>query len=86
VIGGGETAASMLNELFRQRVSIISMISPRITLFTRGEGFFETMLFSYRTPWSKLTLAERRDALPRTDPGVFSARVQEALIADDRQR
>jgi len=29
-------------------------------------------------------LQERRDALARTDRGVFSANVQEALLADDR--
>lgn len=86
VIGGGETAASMLNELFRQRVSTITVISPTVTLFTRGEGFFENTLFSDPTGWTGLTLAERRDALARTDRGVFSARVQDALLADDRIR
>ncbi len=86
VIGGGETAASMLNELFRHRVSTITVISPQVTLFTRGEGFFENMLFSDPTGWTGLTMVERRDALLRTDRGVFSARVQEALLADDRIR
>ena len=86
VIGGGETAASILNELFRHRVSTITVISPQVTLFTRGEGFFENTLFSDPTGWSSLTLAERRDALARTDRGVFSARVQDALLADDRIR
>ena len=86
VIGGGETAASMLNELFRHRVSTITVISPQVTLFTRGEGFFENTLFSDPTGWTGLTLAERRDALARTDRGVFSARVQDALLADDRIR
>ncbi|MEE6179676.1 NADPH-dependent L-lysine N(6)-monooxygenase MbtG [Mycobacterium sp. 050134] len=84
VIGGGETAASMLNELFRHRVSTITVISPQVTLFTRGEGFFENSLFSDPTDWGALTLDERRDALARTDRGVFSATVQEALLADDR--
>ncbi|MEV0672112.1 NADPH-dependent L-lysine N(6)-monooxygenase MbtG [Mycobacterium sp. NPDC050441] len=86
VIGGGETAASMLNELFRHRVSTITVISPTVTLFTRGEGFFENTLFSDPTGWTGLTMAERRDALARTDRGVFSARVQDALLADDRIR
>ncbi|OBH81043.1 lysine 6-monooxygenase [Mycobacterium scrofulaceum] len=86
VIGGGETAASMLNELFRHRVSTITVISPQVTLFTRGESFFENSLFSDPTDWGALTLAERRDALARTDRGVFSANVQEALLADDRIR
>jgi mycobactin lysine-N-oxygenase len=86
VIGGGETAASMLNELFRHRVSTITVISPQVTLFTRGEGFFENSLFSDPTDWTALTLDERRDALARTDRGVFSANVQEALLSDDRIR
>lgn len=86
VIGGGETAASILNELFRHRVSTITVISPQVTLFTRGEGFFENTLFSDPTGWTNLTVGERRDALMRTDRGVFSARVQDALLADDRIR
>jgi mycobactin lysine-N-oxygenase len=86
VIGGGETSASMLNELFRHRVSTITVISPQVTLFTRGESFFENTLFSDPTDWASLALAERRDALARTDRGVFSARVQDALLADDRIR
>ena len=86
VIGGGETAASMLNELFRHRVSTITVISPSVTLFTRGESFFENTLFSDPTGWTALTHEERRDALARTDRGVFSARVQDALLADDRIR
>ncbi|MGE2731679.1 NADPH-dependent L-lysine N(6)-monooxygenase MbtG [Mycolicibacterium vaccae] len=86
VIGGGETAASMLNELFRHRVSAITVISPSVTLFTRGESFFENTLFSDPTGWAGLTLSERRDAMTRTDRGVFSARVQDALLADDRIR
>jgi mycobactin lysine-N-oxygenase len=84
VIGGGETAASILNELFHHRVSAITAISPQATLFTRGEGFFENSLFSDPTGWRTLTQAERRDCIARTDRGVFSARVQESLLADER--
>ena len=86
VIGGGETAATMLNELFSHRVSTVTVICPQVTLFTRGEGFFENTLFSDPTGWAGLTLAERRDAMARTDRGVFSAKVQDALLADDRIR
>ncbi len=86
VIGGGETAATMLEELFRHRVSAITVISPQVTLFTRGESFFENKLFSDPTDWDTLPLAERRDALARTDRGVFSGQVQQALLADDRIR
>ncbi|MEY8015506.1 NADPH-dependent L-lysine N(6)-monooxygenase MbtG [Mycobacterium servetii] len=84
VIGGGETAASILNELFHHRVSAITAISPQATLFTRGEGFFENSLFSDPTGWRSLSQAERRDCIARTDRGVFSARVQESLLADER--
>ena len=84
VIGGGETAASILNELFHHRVSAITAISPQATLFTRGEGYFENSLFSDPGSWRNLTRAERRDCIARTDRGVFSARVQESLLADER--
>lgn len=86
VIGGGETAASMLHELFKHRVATITVISPQPTLFTRGESFFENRLFSDPIEWAGLTLAERRDVMARTDRGVFSARVQDTLLADDRIR
>jgi mycobactin lysine-N-oxygenase len=86
MIGGGETAAAMLTELFRHRVSTITVISPQVTLFTRGESFFENTLFSDPTDWTALTLDERRDAIARTDRGVFSSNVQDALLADDRIR
>lgn len=86
VIGGGETAAAMLNELFRHQVSTITVISPQPTLFTRGESYFENRMFSDPTDWAGLTLAERRDVMARTDRGVFSARVQDALLADERIR
>ncbi|MGH3580637.1 MAG: SidA/IucD/PvdA family monooxygenase, partial [Mycobacterium sp.] len=86
VIGGGETAGTMLDELFRHRVSTITVISPQVTLFTRGEGFFENTLYSDPIHWEGLTLAEKRDAMNRTDRGVFSVRVQEGLLADDRIR
>lgn len=86
VVGGGETAGTMLDELFRHRVSTITVISPQVTLFTRGEGFFENSLYSDPIHWAGLTPAEKRDAMNRTDRGVFSVRVQDALLADDRIR
>jgi mycobactin lysine-N-oxygenase len=86
VIGGGETVAAMLNELFQHRISTVTVISPQVTLFTRGESFFENSLYSDPTGWTALTLAERRDVIARTDRGVFSSTVQDALLADDRIR
>lgn len=86
MIGGGETAAAMLTELFGHRISTVTVISPQVTLFTRGESFFENSLFSDPSDWTALTVEERRDAIARTDRGVFSSTVQDALLADDRIR
>lgn len=86
VIGGGESTASILNEVFHHRFSAITVISPQATLFTRGEGFFENSMFSDPSEWHRFTPDERRDVIARTDRGVFSARVQESLLADERIR
>lgn len=86
VIGGGETAAAMIHELVGHRVGSITVISPQVTLFTRGESFFENRLFSDPTDWATLPLAERQSALARTDRGVFSGQVQHALLSDERIR
>ena len=84
VIGGGETAASILNELHR-RVSAITAISPQATLFTRGEGFFENSLFSdshrLAQPDAGRTSRLHRPHRPRGgSPRAF----QESLLADER--
>lgn len=71
VIGGGETAASVLNELFGHRVSTVTVISPGVTLFTRGEGYFENALFSDPTGWLHHTMEERRDAEPNRPWGFL---------------
>lgn len=84
VIGGGETAASALDELVRHEVMSISVISPAPTIYTRGESYFENSVFSDPTGWPSLPAAERRDVIRRTDRGVFSVSVQENLLADDR--
>ena len=60
VIGGGETAASMLNELFRHRVSTITVISPQVTLFTRGELREHPVLRSHRLVRPDVGGASRR--------------------------
>ncbi len=84
VIGGGETAGSALDELSRHDAMTISVISPMPTLYTRGESYFENAMFSDPTKWSSLGDTERRELIRRTDRGVFSVRVQEALLADNR--
>lgn len=84
VIGGGETAASAMDELVRHDVLTVSVISPAATIYTRGESYFENSLFSDPAKWRGLTLEERRDVVRRTDRGVFSVRVQENLLGDAR--
>lgn len=84
VIGGGETAGSALDELARHDVMTISAISPGATIYTRGESYFENAMFSDPTGWPALSAAERRDVIRRTDRGVFSVRVQENLLEDNR--
>ncbi|MGK8485810.1 SidA/IucD/PvdA family monooxygenase [Nocardia asiatica] len=84
VIGGGETAGSALDELVRHGMLSISVISPMATIYTRGESYFENSLFSDPIKWGSLSIDERRDVIRRTDRGVFSVRVQESLLADNR--
>ncbi|WP_040774262.1 SidA/IucD/PvdA family monooxygenase [Nocardia pneumoniae] len=84
VIGGGETAGSALDELVRHEMLTISVISPMATIYTRGESYFENSLFSDPTKWNALSIQERRDVIRRTDRGVFSVRVQESLLGDNR--
>ena len=84
VIGGGETAGSALDELVRHDMLTISVITPKATIFTRGESYFENALFSDPARWNALGMDERRDVIRRTDRGVFSVRVQETVIGDNR--
>ncbi|WP_433661674.1 SidA/IucD/PvdA family monooxygenase [Nocardia sp. CA-128927] len=84
VIGGGETAGSALDELVRHEMLTISVISPMATIYTRGESYFENALFSDPGKWAALSMQERRDVIRRTDRGVFSVRVQESLLGDNR--
>lgn len=84
VIGGGETAGSAVDELVRHDVLTVSVISPAATLYTRGESYFENALFSDPAKWRALSVQERRDVIRRTDRGVFSVRVQENVLGDNR--
>ncbi|MCM6776024.1 lysine N(6)-hydroxylase/L-ornithine N(5)-oxygenase family protein [Nocardia sp. CDC159] len=84
VIGGGETAGSAVDELVRHDVLTVSVISPAATIYTRGESYFENALYSDPAKWRALSLQERRDVIRRTDRGVFSVRVQENVLGDNR--
>ncbi|MEJ6549250.1 SidA/IucD/PvdA family monooxygenase [Corynebacterium sp. USCH3] len=84
VIGGGETAASIVEELIGHDVVDIAVVSPAPTIFTRAEGSFENELYTDPRLWADLDDADRRDVITRCDRGVFSAQVQEKLMAEDR--
>lgn len=84
VIGGGETAASIVEELTHHDVVDIAVISPLPTIFTRAEGPFENELYTDPDLWAGLDEASRRDVIARCDRGVFSADVQQRLAGEDR--
>lgn len=84
VIGGGETSASIVEQLIGHDVVEISVLSPAPTIFTRAEGSFENELYTDPRLWSGLDEPSRRDVINRCDRGVFSAQVQGKLMGEDR--
>lgn len=84
VIGGGETAGAILHEMCRHDAASISVIAPRASLFTRGEGYFENSVFTDSVRWETLSLAQRQEVIERADRGVFSTRVMDELRLDTR--
>ncbi|MGL6236523.1 MAG: SidA/IucD/PvdA family monooxygenase [Segniliparus sp.] len=85
VVGGGETAAAVVNELIEHReIGVVTVVSPNPTVYTRGESYFENTMYSDPSKWLALSSGERRELIRRTDRGVFSAHVQGELLRDDR--
>jgi mycobactin lysine-N-oxygenase len=77
VIGGGETAASIIVDLintFENTPPSILVFNTRGTIFSRGEGYFENRLFSDpdKEGWTSLTLSDRKEIIERADRSVFS--------------
>ncbi|WP_019927289.1 SidA/IucD/PvdA family monooxygenase [Nocardia sp. BMG111209] len=87
VLGGGETAAAVVDVLAtRHDGAGIVVVSPNATLYTRGESYFESTLYSDPSGWAELPPDERLELIRHTDRSVFSARVQQSLLPDDRIR
>ena len=84
MIGGGETAASIVEEVVNHDVVDLAVISPLATIFTRAEGAFENGLYTDPTLWTTLDDADRREVIACCDRGVFSAQVQARLKGEDR--
>ncbi|WP_066905693.1 SidA/IucD/PvdA family monooxygenase [Millisia brevis] len=84
VIGAGETAGAILHEMSRQEVASISVVAPRASLFTRGEGYFENRVFTDSVRWESLSITQRREVIDRADRGVLSTRVMDEIRLDGR--
>ena len=84
VIGGGESAASILDQLIKRDIDGVTVVSPTATMFSRGESQFENELYTNPEKWTQLSDTARRDFINRTDRGVLSVRVQNNLLLDDR--
>lgn len=84
VIGSGESAASVLDQLIRRDIVSAICVSPLATMYSRGESQFENELYTDPRKWALLSDEARRDFIHRTDRGVLSVKVQQALHADDR--
>jgi mycobactin lysine-N-oxygenase len=82
VIGGGESAASVVTsllELTRRNSLEIDIINRHGAVFTRGESYSESVRFSNPNNWAEWEEADRIEFIRRTDRGVFSAAAQKLL-------
>jgi mycobactin lysine-N-oxygenase len=82
VIGAGETAATITSALWKMFGSkdwVIDIISPRGTLYTRGEGYHENRYFSDPKDWHGLHINLRKELIERTDRGVLSRKAMELI-------
>ncbi len=82
IIGGGETAASIVSNLIEtfadDEVKIV-MLTRTGTIFTRGESYYENRAYTEYSTWPSLPPKTREDVIRRTDRGVFSMDVARQL-------
>ncbi len=80
VIGGGETAASIVVSLIENAQGLsIDIINRHGTLYTRGESYHENELYTDPEQWKSLSEADREDFIRRTDRGVFSVESKKTI-------
>lgn len=86
VVGGGETAGAVATALLEVLgpSAQIELVSTEGALFTRGESFTESHMYTDPTVWLRLPERLRRSFIRRTDRGVFSVSVQSVLDQADR--
>ena len=81
VIGGGETAASVVISLLTgaHKHSAVDVVTSRGVLYSRGESYDENRFFSDPGDWPALAESHRREFIDRTDRGVFSQQAEASL-------
>jgi mycobactin lysine-N-oxygenase len=86
VVGGGETAGAVTTALLEvlDPSAQIELVSSDGALFTRGESFTESHMYTDPATWLRLPERQRRAFIRRTDRGVFSVSVQSVLDQADR--
>ncbi|WP_416482154.1 SidA/IucD/PvdA family monooxygenase [Streptomyces sp. CL12] len=84
VIGAGETAGSVVRELIRTTECAVTVVTPRATLYSRGESHFENRYYSDPSGWTSLSQADRVEFIRRTDRAVFSQAIQGELARTSR--
>lgn len=82
VIGGGETAAAVVEQLVQQHRGATTVISPHPVVWSRGEGYFENALYSSPDRWRMLSERDRREVISRTDRGVYSPKAIDAIATE----
>ena len=89
VIGGGESAASVIHTLLEMAkhdgpTFTIDLINRHAAIYTRSEGYSENQWFSNPKNWAyELDEESREELIRRSDRGVFSPAVQEEIRQSD---
>jgi len=87
VIGGGETAASILLALLAKAPNLnIDLINRHGTIFTRGESYHENLMYTDSGVWKELSAVDRSEFIRRTDRGVFSVESKKTIDHAERVR
>ena len=75
VVGTGETAAAIVARLVPEHIHrgcTIWLVNRQGTIYSRGESFHESRLYSDPSEWQELPVDQRLDFLKRTDKSVVS--------------
>jgi mycobactin lysine-N-oxygenase len=81
VIGGGETAAGIVDGLLStiDHSSQIEIVTRHAMLFTRNQNWMEVMYFSTAQGWGDLSKKDRMEVIKSADRGTFSPGIKDLL-------